>query len=70
MPRGDTRVDGAAEGGVETAASESRLGECGPHGMLSEACDVLVGETAERVDADAGDVDRPPRAHHRSVRGA
>ncbi len=66
VPRGHAAVGGGAEGGLEAALAQARLGQGGPDGGDPHVGDGAVFETAEGVDADPGHVD----AVHGSVPGA
>ena len=59
---GDPGVRGAAERGLEVAAPDAGLGERRAHRGDAHVGDGAVLEPAERMDADAGDLDRDPRS--------
>src|SRR5207245_5479563 len=61
VPRGDTRVRGPAERGLEAAPADSRGRQRGPHRVHAEVGHRGAVEAAERMDADTRELDR--RSH-------
>ena len=67
VPGRHTSVHGAAEGRLKPAAAEAGIAERRAHGLDAERREAEIRKPAERMEADAGDVDGPHAAAARKA---